>query len=84
MSVSGYGSEEVHRLAKWNRRRQRGDILVPSMRAWISCSVSSAPTLLKPSFSSSNVMVPLLSVSIILNNSFSPPISSSDRRSAMT
>ncbi|KAG5583193.1 hypothetical protein H5410_053820 [Solanum commersonii] len=43
-----------------------------------------APTLSKPVFSSSSVMCPLLSASIILNISFSPAISSPDRLSAIT
>lgn len=54
------------------------------MRSLISDSISSEPTLFKPSFNSSNVIVPLLSVSIILNNSRKPPISSSESPSAMT
>lgn len=50
----------------------------------ISESLRSAPTLSKPFFSSSRVMCPLLSASIILNISFRPAISSSDRLSAIT
>nr|GMD41666.1 Os02g0831900 [Ipomoea batatas] len=44
----------------------------------------SAPNLFSPTFSSSNVMFPLPSMSIILNISFSPAISSSDSLSAIT
>jgi hypothetical protein len=43
-----------------------------------------APTFFSPTLSSSNVICPLLSASIILNISFSPAISSSDRFSAIT
>ena len=52
--------------------------------SWISDSIRSAPTRFTVSFNSSKVMVPLLSVSIILNSSLSPPISSSDSLSAIT
>ncbi|KVI00061.1 hypothetical protein Ccrd_021707, partial [Cynara cardunculus var. scolymus] len=45
----------------------------------ISESFKSAPTFSKPFFSSSNVIWPLPSASIILNISLSPAISSSDR-----
>jgi hypothetical protein len=59
-------------------------ILTASIRALISESIKLAPTLCKPVFSSSNVIWPLLSVSIILNISFNPAISSSDKLSAIT
>jgi hypothetical protein len=42
------------------------------------------PSLGKPALSSSRVIVPLLSVSIDLNSSFKPIISSSDKFSATT
>lgn len=66
-------------MEKWLK-----NFLTASMRSLISDSISWEPTRFKPSFNSSNVIVPLLSVSIILNNSFRPPISSSLSLSAIT
>ena len=54
------------------------------IRALMSDSTRSDYTLFKPSFSFSYVIVPLLSVSIILNNCFKPPICSFESLSAMT
>lgn len=59
-------------------------VITASIKDLISDSINSDPTFFKPSLSSWYVIVPLLSVSIILNNSFRPPISSSESRSAMT
>eukprot|EP01018_Ginkgo_biloba_P008956 Gb_00925 [translate_table: standard] len=56
--------------------------------ASINCLTSDSeilePCLARPIFNSSKVIVPLLSVSILLNISFRPIISSSDRLSAIT
>lgn len=54
------------------------------MRSRISVSFKVEPYFLKPAFSSSNVIAPLLSVSIALNISLKPAISSSDKLSAIT
>ena len=58
------------------------------LTASISCSTSASlslvPCLASPRRSSSTVMVPLLSASMLLNISFRPLISSSDRHPAMT
>lgn len=58
--------------------------LTASISCLTSDSESFVPSLGRPAFNSSKVIVPLLSVSIDLNISFSPTISSSERFSAIT
>lgn len=55
-----------------------------SIRSLISVSFKVDPYFLNPTLSSSNVIAPLLSVSMAANISFKPAISSSDKLSAMT
>ena len=58
--------------------------LTASISCLTSSSVSFVPCLARPPFNSSRVMVPLLSVSMLLNISFRPRISSSDKHPAIT
>jgi hypothetical protein len=58
--------------------------LTASISCWTSASLSLVPFLASPRRSSSTVIVPLLSESMLLNISLSPLISSSERHPAMT
>ena len=63
---------------------RQNEILTASSSCLTSTSGSLVPCLESPCFNSSSVIVPLLSVSMLLNISFRPLISSSDKHPATT
>lgn len=68
----------------FGERWKKEEKLTASINCLTSYSDNFVPCLASPCFSSSSVIVPLLSVSMPLNIFFNPMISSSDRQPAIT
>jgi len=71
-------------IGKVTTEKEEDSDLTASINCLTSDSESLLPSFGRPAFNSSNVIVPLLSVSMDLNISFKPIISSSERFSAIT